>query len=239
MCTQGEAESPFHSLGNVGNSLSANLLRDSEYQLVPLPAWKRVLDIVFASGMLFAVSPIMVLSAIYIKTVSTGPVFFRQERIGQGGAAFTCLKFRSMFDGSNSKLHEEHVAKLVHDGGNMLKLHADPRILPGGRIMRLLCIDELPQLINVLRGEMSLVGPRPCLPYEAEYYLPWHRERFAQVPGITGLWQVSGKNALSFDEMVQLDIAYGQKLSLALDLWILLKTPFALLQQACAMGKRS
>jgi lipopolysaccharide/colanic/teichoic acid biosynthesis glycosyltransferase len=171
----------------------------------------------------------MLLTALYIKCVSRGPVLFRQQRLGLAGAPFTFLKFRSMHAGSDQGFHARHVRELIRSGAPMRKLDAgaDPRLIPGGRLLRGLCIDELPQLLNVLRGDMSLVGPRPCLPYEAQLFRDWHRKRFDVLPGITGLWQVSGKNSLGFEEMMRLDVEYARRKSLALNLRILLATPAA------------
>jgi lipopolysaccharide/colanic/teichoic acid biosynthesis glycosyltransferase len=170
--------------------------------------------------------PVMVLIAIGIKLVSNGPVLFRQERIGRKGQIFHCLKFRSMRCDADVALHKEHLRQLMSSDTPMVKLDRknDPRLIPWGRILRASGLDELPQLFNVLTGDMSLVGPRPCTPYEYEQYQAWHKERFEVYPGLTGLWQVTGKNKTTFDQMIRLDIWYGKNLSFRRDLGILLRT---------------
>lgn len=191
-----------------------------------IPVWKRAIDLSGAVTALTLCAPVMLLVAAYIKIVSPGPVFFRQERVGYRGKLFTFLKFRTMKPGNDVSAHREHLRELIRSDMPMWKLDTvnDPRIIPGGNIIRKLSLDELPQFINVLRGEMSLVGPRPCIPYEAEEYLRWHTRRFDAYPGLSGLWQVSGKNRLSFKEMIRLDIAYANNMSFLLDLKIILKT---------------
>ena len=197
-----------------------------------VPRWKRAMDIVCSGMVLVLFSPIFLLTAILIKVVSPGPVFFKQARVGHGGKLFFCWKFRTMKVDADTSVHEQHVRGLIKkqasnfDEKPMVKLDSDDdyRIIPFGRILRESALDELPQLINVLRGEMSLVGPRPCITYEAQEYLPWHRERFDAVPGLTGLWQVSGKNKTTFTEMMRFDIAYEKQKSLWLDLKLLIKT---------------
>jgi lipopolysaccharide/colanic/teichoic acid biosynthesis glycosyltransferase len=197
------------------------------------------MDVVGALVGLIVLSPLFLLIAILIKVVSRGPVFFSQERIGHGGKHFTCLKFRTMKMDADISVHRDHVQQLINsgagDGGErpFVKLDSseDSRIIPLGHILRQTGLDELPQLMNVLRGEMTLVGPRPCLAYEAEEYLPWHRRRFDAVPGLTGLWQVSGKNKTTFAEMVRLDIVYAEQPSLWLDVMLLLRTLPAILVQ--------
>lgn len=191
-----------------------------------LPVWKRVLDVGVALLGLALSSPLFLLLAVHIKLVSRGPVLFRQQRLGYRTRPFTFLKFRTMYAGNDPRCHQAHLKELIASDQPMEKLDSgrDPRIIPGGRLLRKVCLDEFPQLINVLRGEMSLVGPRPCLPYEAEEYRRWHSHRFDVLPGLTGLWQVSGKNRLTFKQMVRLDISYCQNMSLLLDLKILLRT---------------
>ncbi|MBI5584196.1 MAG: sugar transferase [Deltaproteobacteria bacterium] len=197
--------------------------------------FKRILDIFGAVVGLIIFSPIMLITAAAIKGTSPGPVIFRQVRLGKKGHHFTFLKFRSMVAGNNDQIHREYVANLI-DGRlkqinqgeadkPLYKIKGDPRITPVGRIIRKLSLDELPQLINVLRGEMSLVGPRPPLPYEVAKYKSWHLRRILEVkPGITGLWQVEGRSQTSFDEMVRLDIRYVKNFSLWLDFKIIFKT---------------
>lgn len=191
-----------------------------------VPLWKRVLDISCSLIAIPSLLPLMLLIAIYIKISSKGPVLFKQERIGLFGKPFIVLKFRTMLPGMDTGVHEAHVARLIETNAPMTKLdaHGDARLIPLARLLRAAGLDELPQLFNVLRGEMSFVGPRPCLPSEYSRYLPHERERFNTLPGLTGLWQVSGKNRTSFNEMIELDIHYVRTRSPGLDLKILLKT---------------
>lgn len=195
-----------------------------------IPAWKRALDYTGAITLLALGSPVFVILYAYIKLVSPGPVFFKQIRIGYKGRPFEFWKFRTMLLGNNQGVHGTHAQSFIHDGDiPMEKLDEhDSRIIPGGKLIRKCCLDELPQLWNVLRGEMSLVGPRPCIPYEAKEYLRWHTHRFDILPGLSGLWQVSGKNKLSFKQMVRLDIAYCRSICLWNDIVILLRTPLAI-----------
>jgi lipopolysaccharide/colanic/teichoic acid biosynthesis glycosyltransferase len=204
------------------------------------PCWKRTLDVVFILLTLPFVLPLAVLVAVLIRMVSAGPVLFRQERVGYLGRKFMCFKFRTMFVGAETTTHQGHLQHLMKSDAPMVKLDArgDLRIIPFGLLLRSSGLDELPQLINVLRGEMSLVGPRPCLPYECDDYLPWQRERFNTLPGLTGLWQVSGKNRTTFAEMMQLDISYAREKTLWLDLTIILKTIPAILGQICYARKQ-
>jgi exopolysaccharide production protein ExoY len=198
-----------------------------------LPSWKRALDIIAILLTLPLLLPLIILIAVVIRMVSSGPVLFKQERVGFFGRRFMCFKFRTMFVGSDTSAHQGHFNQLITSGVPMVKMdtRGDSRIIPFGVLLRSSGLDELPQLINVLRGEMSLVGPRPCLQYESEKLLPWQRERFTAVPGLTGLWQVSGKNRTTFVKMMQLDIAYARNKSLWLDLKIIFKTIPALLIQ--------
>jgi lipopolysaccharide/colanic/teichoic acid biosynthesis glycosyltransferase len=208
-----------------------------------IPRWKRTLDVVFILLMLPFVLPLAILVAILIRTVSAGPVLFRQERVGYLGRKFMCFKFRTMFVGAETSTHQGHLQVLMQSDAPMVKLDArgDSRIIPLGMWLRSSGLDELPQLINVLRGEMSMVGPRPCLAYECDNYLPWQRERFNTLPGLTGLWQVSGKNQTTFAEMMRLDISYTREKTLWLDMKIILKTIPAILGQVwfARMKKKS
>jgi lipopolysaccharide/colanic/teichoic acid biosynthesis glycosyltransferase len=192
----------------------------------PIPAWKGVLDVGGALFMILFFSPLFLLVPLYIKVVSPGPVFFRHQRVGLRGRTFTFLKFRTMRYGNNEGSHKEHIVAAIRAGRALEKLDdkGDDRIIPGGRILRKTCVDELPQVFNVLRREMSLVGPRPCMPYEADEFLRWHTHRFDVLPGMTGLWQVSGKNKLTFSEMIRLDISYAKSMSFWKDAGILLRT---------------
>lgn len=198
-----------------------------------IPGWKRTLDVVFILLILPFVLPLAVLVAILIRVVSAGPVLFRQERVGYLGRKFMCFKFRTMRVGAETATHQGHLQLLMQSDAPMVKLDArgDSRIILFGMWLRSSGLDELPQLINVLRGEMSLVGPRPCVGYECDNYLPWQRERFNTLPGLTGLWQVSGKNQTTFAEMMRLDIRYTREKTLWLDLKIILKTIPAILGQ--------
>ena len=203
----------------------------------PLSRWARVVkrgvDIAVAAAALLVLSPLWLLIALLIKLDSRGPVFYRQERVGMDGRIFLFLKFRTMQANADDRLHREYQRKLIEGRPDtnlgdaarpVYKLHADPRVTRVGRVLRRLSLDELPQLLNVLRGDMSVVGPRPPIPYEVEAYELWHRKRLDMKPGLTGLWQVSGRNRLSFDEMVRLDLFYIENWSLLLDLKIILRT---------------
>ena len=201
-------------------------------------AIKRVMDILGSSMALILLSPILLAIAIAIKLSSPGPVLFRQKRFGQYGVPFTCLKFRSMHAVNDSQIHVEYVKRFVAgniepqametNGKAIYKLTNDPRLTRVGRFLRKTSLDEVPQFLNVFRGEMSMVGPRPAVPYEFEAYDVWHRRRLLEVkPGITGLWQVNGRSRVPFDEMVRLDLRYATTWSLWLDLKNLLQTPQA------------
>ncbi|MFZ0939939.1 MAG: sugar transferase, partial [Candidatus Sulfotelmatobacter sp.] len=199
---------------------------------------KRLIDIVGSAAALLFLAPVFLVVAVLVKLSSKGPILFQQERLGQFGKPFTFLKFRSMYVDNDHKVHQTFIKRVIkgeHDGisedGNKLvyKMTNDPRITRVGRIIRRASLDELPQFINVLKGEMSLVGPRPPIAYECEVYDIWHRRRVLEVkPGITGLWQVKGRSRVRFDEMVRLDLQYARNWSLWLDFQILLKTPRAL-----------
>jgi lipopolysaccharide/colanic/teichoic acid biosynthesis glycosyltransferase len=198
---------------------------------------KRALDVALVLALLPLLAPLMALIAIAIMIYSPGPIFYRQQRIGRGGRAFEMLKFRSMHVGSSTVSHREFVQRMIREnlrpedvGLKVLKLPNDQRITKPGKLLRTLSLDELPQFINVLRGEMSIVGPRPPLPYEYELYSEWHRQRLDVLPGITGLWQVTAHNQVSFDEMVQLDLNYITSMSPWLDLKIMLLTPVEMLR---------
>jgi lipopolysaccharide/colanic/teichoic acid biosynthesis glycosyltransferase len=206
---------------------------------------KRAIDIAASAVVLLIMLTILALIAFVIKLTSEGPVLFEQERLGQLGARFKCLKFRTMYTNSDSKIHSDYVKQYIageaqldeadNSEKTLYKLTADPRVTSIGRFLRKTSLDEFPQFWNVLRGEMSLVGPRPPVPYEFDCYDIWHRRRVLELkPGITGLWQVSGRNRMRFDEMVRLDLRYCQEWSLWLDLKIILATPWALISGDCA-----
>jgi lipopolysaccharide/colanic/teichoic acid biosynthesis glycosyltransferase len=198
-------------------------------------ALKRSLDIVGAIAALLLLAPLMLVIAMAVAVTSSGPVIFRQVRLGKRGIPFSFYKFRSMHCNADDQIHREYVGKLIAgdlEGINrgeptkpLYKMKDDPRVTRVGRLIRKTSMDELPQLFNVLKGDMSLVGPRPPLPYEAEKYQSWHLRRVLELkPGITGLWQVNGRSKTSFDDMVRMDLRYTRTCSLALDLKILLKT---------------
>jgi lipopolysaccharide/colanic/teichoic acid biosynthesis glycosyltransferase len=191
----------------------------------------RVLDIVLASLLLTMLSPLVVLIAIAIRLDSPGSAIFRQQRLGRGMKPFTVCKFRTMRDGVSQEVHQAFVASLIagarpdrQGNGPRFKLAHDDRVTRIGHLLRRTSLDELPQLLNVMRGEMSLVGPRPPIPYEVERYPAQWFERFGVKPGITGLWQVSGRCELTHTQMIQLDLEYIARRSLALNLWIVLRT---------------
>lgn len=201
---------------------------------------KRAIDIVGSAALLLILSPVLAAIALAIKLTSKGPVIFEQERMGQFGKRFKCLKFRSMLVNNDPQIHRAYVQGFIGahakseaksaGAPKVYKITDDPRVTPIGRLLRRTSFDELPQFWNVLRGEMSLVGPRPPVPYEFEVYASWHRRRvFELKPGVTGLWQVSGRSRTTFDDMVRLDLRYSQSWSLWLDLKILLATPRAVL----------
>ncbi len=227
---------------------------------VPEPTWqaavRRTADILVSGMTLLLTAPILVAVAIAIRIDSRGSAIFRQKRIGRGEREFTLLKFRSMRVDANPKLHRDYVTALIHNGprnssngsngsngssangssagngeGGLYKLAVDDRITPVGRFIRKWSLDELPQLFNVLSGDMTLVGPRPVIPYEVAEYPLWYRGRFAVKPGLTGLWQVSGRNRRTYEEMVRLDIEYAGRRTLLLDLSILVRTPWTLLSR--------
>jgi lipopolysaccharide/colanic/teichoic acid biosynthesis glycosyltransferase len=200
---------------------------------------KRGIDIVGSGILLTVLSPVLAAVALAIKLASEGPVIFEQERLGQFGKSFKCLKFRTMYANNNPKIHRDYVQRFIagkteNDTKNeaepvVYKITNDPRVTPIGKFLRKTSLDEFPQLWNVLRGEMSLVGPRPPVHYEFEVYDIWHRRRVLEVkPGVTGLWQVSGRSRICFDDMVRLDLRYSQNWSLWLDLKIILATPLAI-----------
>lgn len=197
------------------------------------PNWKRIVDMVGSFAGMTLLAPLFLMIAILIKVVSRGPIFIKQVRLGQWGKPFTFWKFRTMHADCDDSVHRDYLAQLVESDTEMVKLDLkdDPRIIPFGKILRQTSLDELPQLANVLMGHMSLVGPRPCFPYEAEKYQRWHWQRFVAKQGMTGLWQVSGKNETTFKEMIRLDIGYTRSCSPRLDLKILLKTVPAIIRQ--------
>ncbi len=217
--------------------LYPDLNRGNSRKRMPLVI-KRVMDVAGSAALLLALSPLLAAIAAIIKLTSMGPVIFEQERLGRFGARFKCLKFRTMFTNNDPKIHQEFIQQFIsgkEECGKenesqqaVYKIINDPRVTPIGAFLRKTSLDELPQFWNVLRGEMSLVGPRPPVPYEFEIYDIWHRRRVLDIkPGVTGLWQVSGRSRTRFDDMVRLDLRYCQTWSLWLDLKILISTPRA------------
>jgi lipopolysaccharide/colanic/teichoic acid biosynthesis glycosyltransferase len=202
---------------------------------------KRTVDLMGSATALILCSPLFLFIALAVKLTSKGPVFYRQQRVGRYGQTFTFLKFRSMYVNNDSNVHKEFVTRLIastpgetkqsESGGGVFKLTGDKRITRVGGLLRRMSLDELPQFLNVLKGEMSLVGPRPPIPYELAAYQTWHRQRLLAVkPGITGLWQVMGRSSVRFDEMVRLDLRYASTWTPWLDLKILLRTPGAVIR---------
>jgi lipopolysaccharide/colanic/teichoic acid biosynthesis glycosyltransferase len=220
--------------GSIDESLYPDLIRDSN---IAARASKRVIDVAGSLLAMVVFSPVLAAIAVSIKLTSKGPVVFRQERVGEDGRRFTFLKFRSMYEDNDPAVHQEYVRRLIGGSssaelghGAVFKLTKDHRITPLGKILRQTSLDELPQFLNVLRGEMSLVGPRPPVPYEYECYKVWHRSRLLGVkPGLTGLWQIEGRSRVGFDDMVRLDLQYARTRSLWLDIKILFRTPAAIL----------
>ena len=205
------------------------VLMPQNYNNLLFSVYKRVFDFVFAAlALLVLAVPLLILAAL-IKYTSKGPVFFRTKRIGKDGVPFEFYKFRTMYTGNDDAIHREFVSEFIKQNGaekkgKVQKITDDPRVTRIGKFLRKTSLDELPQLFNVLRGEMSLVGPRPCLPYEWEQYDEWHRRRFSVIPGCTGLWQVSGRSAVDFNDMVILDLFYIDNMSPLLDLKIIFRT---------------
>jgi exopolysaccharide biosynthesis polyprenyl glycosylphosphotransferase len=217
--------------------LYPELSRKNSGKRMPLIV-KRVIDVVGSGALLLLMSPFLAAVAVAIKLTSKGPVIFKQERLGQFGRRFNCFKFRTMAADNDPKIHREFVHKFIAGKSEsagagdaepaVFKITNDPRVTSVGRFLRKTSLDEFPQFINVLNGDMSLVGPRPPVPYEFEVYDLWHRRRVLEVkPGVTGLWQVSGRSRTCFDDMVRLDLRYSQSWSIWLDLKILIATPRA------------
>jgi lipopolysaccharide/colanic/teichoic acid biosynthesis glycosyltransferase len=232
---------PHRDLGALGSSANDKLYPDLKRQR-SARLLKRVIDILGSLGLLALLTPVLVMVGMAIKLTSNGPILFKQTRIGQFGRPFTILKFRSMYVDADSKAHQQYVKDLIvrgrgSDGASealkqdgLFKLSRDSRVTPLGHFIRKTSIDELPQLLNVLAGGMSLVGPRPHPPYEVDCYDTWHMRRVLEArPGLTGLWQVKGRSRTTYDDMVRLDLKYIDKWSVWNDLKILLQTPWAAL----------
>jgi lipopolysaccharide/colanic/teichoic acid biosynthesis glycosyltransferase len=194
-----------------------------------LAAIRRALDILVAAGLLLLLAPLLLVITLVIRLESGGPAIFRQQRLGHKLHPFTIFKFRTMRHEADVTPHREYVQALIErpgasEGGRLYKLSVDDRVTPVGRFLRSWSLDELPQLLNVLRGHMALVGPRPVIPYEVDSYPESYLGRFAVKPGLTGLWQVSGRNERTYDEMVRMDIEYAERASLLVDLSIIVRT---------------
>jgi exopolysaccharide production protein ExoY len=231
-----------HEASSIGMDYSVRAERQGSMPLAmqdPLPVWKRILDVTLIVLALPVLLPLGLLIAVFIKLVSPGPAFFRQQRVGIFGKNFMCLKFRTMKVNADTGVHQAHLKQVMTSNHPTRKLDcSDARLIFGGLLLRSLGVDELPQLINILRGEMSLVGPRPCTPYEFELFLPRHKRRCAVPPGLTGLWQVSGKNRTTFEEQIDLDLYYVEHKSLWLDLKIIALTIPAILVLVWEMKSR-
>lgn len=215
-----------NALGNIIRlKMKSNIGRIEPYFVLQIPFWKRGIDIISSLLGLVLLFPLFLSISVLIKILSPGPVFFKQKRVGFLGKPFWCYKFRTMNSNSDENVHTKHVRVLIDGDKPMEKLDdGDPRIFPFGNILRKTCLDELPQLINILKGEMSIVGPRPEVYNILHMYNQWHKKRFDVKPGLTCLWQVSGKNVMSFKEMMRLDIDYIKKISFWVDTKIILKT---------------
>jgi lipopolysaccharide/colanic/teichoic acid biosynthesis glycosyltransferase len=204
-----------------------------------LSVLRRCFDLAISSVLILLLSPLLIGVALAIRLDSRGPALFRQRRVGHWEKEFTLYKFRSMRVDADPRGHQEYVTALIkgenrgqeNRGETLYKLAVDNRITPVGRWIRRWSLDELPQLFNVVKGDMTLVGPRPAIPYEVSEYPSWYRERFSVKPGLTGYWQVSGRNERTYEEMVRLDIEYAERRTLGLDLLILLKTPWVVLSR--------
>jgi lipopolysaccharide/colanic/teichoic acid biosynthesis glycosyltransferase len=209
--------------------------------ILGIPLWKRILDVTCILLTLPCWLPVMVLVTAWVRVASRGPIFYRQQRIGYRRERFMIFKFRTMYVNAETRTHEEYFAHLIRADCPMEKLDesGDSRLIPCGRFLRVSGLDELPQLFNVLWGEMSLVGPRPCLPNEFQRYEVWQQARVDVLPGLTGFWQVGGKNKTTFSEMIAMDLFYARNMSLWLDLKIILKTIPALLTQALEARRTS
>jgi lipopolysaccharide/colanic/teichoic acid biosynthesis glycosyltransferase len=232
--SRGDPGGSVMHFSDVGIAKAARPVEELESEfLCRIPFWKRAVDVAGSFFALILLAPLFLLVAIFIKVVSPGPVFFRQERMGYLGKVFTIWKFRTMHVNADATIHKEYLRELINNEKSMIKLDngRDNRIIPLGGFLRAAGIDELPQLFNVLLGDMSLVGPRPCIPYEASEFDPWQMRRFDAVPGLTGLWQVSGKNKTTFKQMMRLDIAYAKKRAFLMDMKIFLKTLPAVVEQ--------
>ncbi len=223
-------------------SSSVGRTRSAAQEIAAYLAAKRVIDVILSAALLVLLLPLMALIALVIRLDSAGPAIFHQSRVGKWGRQFTMFKFRSMCEDADDELHRQFASEYINGNGKpstepngaVFKLNADRRITRVGRWLRRTSLDELPQLLNVLKGDMSLVGPRPALAYEVQEYSGWHLKRLAVLPGMTGLSQISGRSGLTFEKIVRLDLLYIRRRSLTLDLAILLKTIPVVLAAKCA-----
>ncbi len=217
---------PYNSSNGNGAKAPCVAIDFPEVVVSRIPAWKSALDSTCIFLALPIWLPLMIFLMIVTRLASPGPIFYRQKRVGLGGRHFLIWKFRTMKMSAETQTHERHLEELIRIDCPMTKLDAygDPRLAPLGRFLRASGLDELPQIFNVLCGEMSLVGPRPCLPNEFAHYQPWQRERVNGLPGLTGYWQVNGKNKTTFNEMIAMDLYYLKNLSFLLDVKIIFKT---------------
>jgi len=236
--SEGESAGQFGHPGNPNYVANAAEILSGSLSRAPgtsacLPRWKRTFDlfIILLSSPIWL--PLMILIMGAIKVTSGGPVFYRQKRVGYRGRLFMLFKFRTMKVNVDTRVHESYLERLIATDSPMTKLdvQGDPRLIRCGRFLRAAALDELPQIFNILRGEMSLVGARPCTVREFEHYRPWQRERVNGPPGLTGYWQVNGKNKTTFSEMIAMDISYAAKMSVWLDLTIILRTVPAVISQ--------
>jgi exopolysaccharide production protein ExoY len=219
--------------GQNGSKLPRAASEATTVSLSRVPGWKSLLDVTCILLSLPVWLPLMILLILVTRIASPGPIFYRQKRVGLGGRHFFIWKFRTMKLSAETTTHEQYFEQLMRADCPMTKLDAqgDPRLAPFGRFLRATGLDELPQIFNVLCGEMSLVGPRPCLPNEFAHYQPWQRERVNGLPGLTGYWQVHGKNKTTFNEMIAMDLFYLKNMSVLLDLKIMFKTCSVIVEQ--------
>ena len=228
------------SVGHEALLASAADVVRSEESVARFPYWKRILDLTFIVLTSPIWLPLMLMVMAMIRLKSSGPIFYRQERVGYRRRRFMIFKFRTMQVNAETRTHEDYFASLMRSDVPMTKLDAggDSRLIPGARFLRASGLDELPQIFNVVRGDMSLVGPRPCIPCEFDRYEPWQQKRVNAPPGLTGHWQVNGKNRTTFNQMVFMDLFYIDKMSLWRDLGIILKTIPVLVFETSAALKR-
>jgi lipopolysaccharide/colanic/teichoic acid biosynthesis glycosyltransferase len=224
---------PYNGSNGTGAKAPRTTIDFSGAPAQTVPGWKSALDVTCILLALPFWLPLMLLLMVITRLASPGPIFYRQQRVGFGGRHFRIWKFRTMKVSAETQTHENYFHELMTVDRPMIKLdtYGDPRLAPFGRFLRASGLDELPQIFNVLCGEMSLVGPRPCTPNEFAHYEPWQRERVNALPGLTGYWQVNGKNKTTFNEMIVMDLFYSKNLSIVLDLKIMFKTCAVIAEQ--------